>query len=130
MGFLEEYRKAEDENKSSKLKRQKGKVKTAMAAINSDTSSDFAKQLKQQQQKTGSLLGQMKSLLTAFQASLLSPFKQSSLVKSNSGDRGRDRWRGRGNEDGDAEVIVEGVIDLEVGASPGTPTAGTNPTTE
>ena len=89
-------------------------MKTATATLNSDVSSDLAKQIKQQQQQIGSLMVQLKSTLSAFQASQSSPFKQSSQVNSNSVIEGE----GKVLRDGDAEVMVDGEGYLEVGTNP------------
>ena len=67
MSFLEEWRKAEDEGRISKPKSDK-MIKTAAATITPDKTTEMSKQLKYQQHLTGNLVGQMKTLVTAFQA--------------------------------------------------------------
>ena len=69
MTFLEEYRKAEDEDGLGKIK-LKGKVKVAAAttAANSPSYSDaFAKQLKKQQQQFDALMGKVQAMVTILQ---------------------------------------------------------------
>ena len=71
MSFLEECRKAEDENGVGQAKaKAKGKIKIAAAAINSPLSySDaFAKQLKKQQQQFETLMGKVQTLVSTLQA--------------------------------------------------------------
>ena len=65
MTFLEECRKAEDENRIGQTK-FKGKLKAAVATIPSTKSDEIAKQLKKKKQ-IGTLVGKMKTLVTTLQ---------------------------------------------------------------
>ena len=68
MSFLEECRKAEDEDGVGKAK-AKGKVKIAAATANSSAHSDaFAKQLKRQQQQFDTLMGKVQTMVTTLQS--------------------------------------------------------------
>ena len=58
MSFLEECRKAEDEDMTGKPK-TKGKLKIAAATISSNPNDALAKQLKRQQQQFDTLMGKM-----------------------------------------------------------------------
>ena len=65
MSFLEECRKAEDEDGVGKNK-AKGKIKIAAATASSPTYSDaFAKQLKKQQQ-FDALMGKVQAMVTTW----------------------------------------------------------------
>ena len=63
MTFLEECRKAEDEDRVGKSK-SKGKLKAAAATIPSTQSNEITKQSKKQQQQFDTLMGKMKTLVT------------------------------------------------------------------
>ena len=66
MTFLEECRRAEDEDGMGKIK-PKGKVKVAAAtttASSSPYSDAFAKQLKKQQQQFDALMGKVQAMVT------------------------------------------------------------------
>ena len=68
MSFLEECRKAEDEDGVGKTK-AKGKIKIAAATASSPTYSDaFTKQLKKQQQQSDTLMGKVQATVTTLQA--------------------------------------------------------------
>ena len=68
MSFLEECRKAEDEDGVGKNK-AKGKIEIAAATASSPTYSDaFAKQLKKQQQQFDALMGKVKAMVTTLQS--------------------------------------------------------------
>ena len=79
MTFLEECRKAEDEDGVGKSK-SKGKVKIAAAtAIPSAQNDALAKQLKRQQQQFDTLMGKVKAMVTILQshtAQATSSFRQ------------------------------------------------------
>ena len=62
MTFLDECRKAEDEDRVGKSK-SKGKLKAA-ATIPSNQSDEITKQLKKQQQHFDTIMGKMKTLVT------------------------------------------------------------------
>ena len=68
MSFLEECRKAEDEDGVGKVK-AKGKIKVAAATTSSPSYSDaFAKQLKKQQQQFDALMGKVQAMVTTLQS--------------------------------------------------------------
>ena len=79
MTFLEECRKAEDEDRVGKAK-SKGKVKIAAATANSYAKNDaFVKQLKRQQQQFDTLMGKVHAKVTTLQshnAQATSSFRQ------------------------------------------------------
>ena len=91
MSFLEECRKAEDEDGMGKAK-AKGKIKIAAATASSPTYSDaFAKQLKKQQQQFDVLMGKVQAMVTTLQsqnAQVTSSFCQGN---PSFGMRGRGR---------------------------------------
>ena len=66
MTFLEECRKAEDEDRIGKSK-SKGKLKAAAATIPSTQSDEMTKQLKKQEQQFDTMMGKMKTLVTTLQ---------------------------------------------------------------
>ena len=91
MTFLEECRKAEDEDGVGKTK-AKGKIKIAATTASSPTYSDaFAKQLKKQQQQFDALMGKIQAMVTTLQAE--NAQATSSLCQGNPslGMRGRGR---------------------------------------
>ena len=67
MTFLEECRKAEDEDRAGKPK-TKGKLKIAAATISSTPNDALAKQLKRQQQQFDTLMGKVQSMITTLQS--------------------------------------------------------------
>ena len=68
MSFLEECRKAEDEDGVGKAK-SKGKVKIAAPTATSSVHSDaFAKQLKRQLQQFDTLMGKVQTMVTTLQS--------------------------------------------------------------
>ena len=68
MSYLEECRKAEDEDGVGKAK-AKGKIKIAAATASSSAHSDaFAKQLKRQQQQFDTLMGKVQAMVTTLQS--------------------------------------------------------------
>ena len=104
MTFLEECRKAEDEDRASKSK-IKGKLKIAAATISSTQSDAIAKQLKRQQQQLDTLMGKMQSMIATLQshtAQASSTFRQGNPCLWNEGEGGLH--------------IIIGEEDLEVGA--------------
>ena len=66
MTFLEECRKAGDEDRAGKPK-PKGKLKIAAATISSTPNDAFAKQLKKKQQQFDTLMGKVQSMITTLQ---------------------------------------------------------------
>ena len=90
MPFLEECRKAEDEDRTGKPK-PKRKLKIAAATISSTPNDTFAKQLKRQQQQFDTLMGKVQSMITTLQthtAQATSTFRQGNPFF---GIRGRGR---------------------------------------
>ena len=70
MTFLEECRKAEDEDRVGKMK-PKGKIKVAAATTTASSPSyndAFAKQLKKQQQQIDALMGKVQAMVTTLQS--------------------------------------------------------------
>ena len=71
MTFLEEWRKAEDEDGVGKIK-PKGKVKVAAATTTATSPSTyngvFAKQLRKQQQQFEALMGKVQAMVTTLQS--------------------------------------------------------------
>ena len=81
MTYLEECRKAEDEDRAGKPK-SKGKLKIAAATIPSSQNDTLATQLKMQQQQFDTLMGKVQSMITTLQfpiAQATSTFKQETL---------------------------------------------------
>ena len=72
MTFLEECRKAEDEDRIGKSK-SKGKLKAAAATIPSTQSDEMTKQLKKQEQQFDTMMGKMKTLVTTLQTQTARP---------------------------------------------------------
>ena len=70
MAFLEECRKAEDEDGVGKVKpKRKIKVATATTTTSSPSYNDaFAKQLKKQQQQFDALMGKVQAMVTTLQS--------------------------------------------------------------
>ena len=66
MTFLEECRKAEDEDRAGKPK-TKGKLKIAAATISSTPNDAFGKWLKRQQQQFDTLMGKVQLMITTLQ---------------------------------------------------------------
>ena len=65
MHFLEECQKEEDEDKVGQAKRGPTKAKVAAATIPPTREDELAKQLKYQQHQIDTLVGQVKSLVSA-----------------------------------------------------------------
>ena len=106
MTFLEECRKAGDEDRAGKPK-PTGKLKIAAATIFSTPNDAFAKQLKRQQQQFDTLMGKVQSMITTLQthtAQATSTFRQ-----------GNPSF-GMGGEPGLPLIIMVGEEDQEVGA--------------
>ena len=121
MTFLEECRKAEDEDWVGKAK-SKGKVMTAaVTAISSAQNDAFAKQLKRQQQQFDTLMGKVHAMVTTLQsqtAQATSSFRQG---KSSFGMRGKG---------GCPFIVMVGGESLEVEAFLHKQMEGAAPTTE
>ena len=78
--FLEECRKAKDEDRVGKSK-SKGKLNAAAATIPSTQNNEITKQLKKQKQQFDTLMGKMKTLVTTLQtqtAQVSTTFRQGS----------------------------------------------------
>ena len=107
MTFLEECRKAEDENGVGKAK-SKGKVKIAAAtAISSAKNDAFAKQLKRQQQQFDTLIGKVKAMVTSL---------QSQNAQATSSFRQGNPSFGMGGRGGCPFIVMVGGESLEVEA--------------
>ena len=72
MHFLEECRKAEDEDKVDKTKTKPPKAKLAAATVPPTREDELAKQLRYQQHQIDSLVGQVKKLVSAVKATRVS----------------------------------------------------------
>ena len=95
MSFLEECRKAEDEDGVGKNK-DKGKIKITAATASSPTYSDaFAKQLKKQQQQFDALMGKVLAMVTTLQSQNVQA--TSSCCQGNPSSRMRGRMPFHGN---------------------------------
>ena len=106
MTFLEECRKAEDEDRADKPK-TKGKLKIAASTISSTHNDALAKQLKRQQQQFDTLMGKVQSMLTTL---------QSHSAQATSTFRQGNPSFGMGGEGGLHLIIMVGEEDLEVRA--------------
>ena len=96
MTFLEECRKAEDEDRPGKSK-IKGKLKAAVATIPSTQNDALAKQLKRQQQQFDTLMGKMQSMVATLQsenAQATTTFRQGN-PSFGMGERGRTTYNDR-----------------------------------
>ena len=72
MHFLEECRKAEDEDKVDQTKPRPPKAKVAAATVPPTREDGVAKQLRYQQHQIDSLVGQVKKLVSAVKATRVS----------------------------------------------------------
>ena len=90
MTFLEECRKAEDEDGVGKAK-SKGKVKITAAAISSAQSDAFTKQLKRQQQQFDTLMGKVQAMVTTLQSHNAQATSSFRSGYPSFGMRGRER---------------------------------------
>ena len=72
MQFLEECRKAEDEDKVGQSKLNPPKAKLAAATVQPTREDELAKQLRYQQHQIDTLVGQVKSLVSAVKATRIS----------------------------------------------------------
>ena len=94
MTFLEECRKAEDEDRIGQSK-IKGKLKVAAATLPSNQSDEITKKIKKQQQQVDTLVGKMKTLVTTLQmAQASTSFRQGSPSFGMKG-RGRNPYTDR-----------------------------------
>ena len=91
MSFLEECRKAEDEDGVGKAK-AKGKIKIAAATASSPADSDaLAKQLKKQQQQFDTLMGKVQTMVTTLQSQHAKATSSFCQGNPSFGMRGRGR---------------------------------------
>ena len=72
MHFLEECRKAEDEDKVGQAKSNPPKAKVAAATVPPTREDELAKQLRYQQHQIDALVGQVKNLVSAVKATRVS----------------------------------------------------------
>ena len=68
MQFLEECRKVEDEDKVGQIRLDPPKAKVAAATVPPTRDDELAKQLKYQQHQIDTLVGQVKTLVSAVKA--------------------------------------------------------------
>ena len=91
MHFLEEYQKAEDEDKVGQTKAGPAKAKMAAATIPPTREDELAKQLKHQQHQTDTLVGQVKNLVSADKAARVS---SKGAMSGGFGRQPQNTWRG------------------------------------
>ena len=88
MHFLEECCKAEDEDKVGQAKAVLTKAKVAAATIPPTREDELAKQLRYQQHQIDTLVGQVKTWMSAVKAARVSS-------TGAMGDNPKHTWRGR-----------------------------------
>ena len=92
MHFLEECRKAEDEDKvGQQAKTGQTKAKVAAAIIPPTREDEFAKQLKYQQHQIDTLVGQVKNLVSAVKSARVS---SKGAMAGGYGRQPQNTWRG------------------------------------
>ena len=91
MHFLEECRKAEDEDKVGQTKPNPPKAKVAAATIPPTREDELAKQLRYQQHQIDTLVGQVKSLVSAVKATRAS---SRGATTGGPGMHPQNTWRG------------------------------------
>ena len=91
MHFLEECRKAEDEDKVGQIKPNPPKAKVAAATIPPTREDELAKQLRYQQYQIDTLVGQVKSLVSAVKATRVS---SRGATTGGPGMHTQTTWRG------------------------------------
>ena len=92
MHFLEECRKAEDEDKVDQSKTKPPKAKVAAATISATREDELAKQLRYQQHQIDSLVGQVKKLVSAVKAARVS--SRGANTTDGPGMPPQHTWRG------------------------------------
>ena len=97
MHFLEECRKAEDEDKGRQTKPNPPKAKVAAATIPPTKEDELAKQLRHQQHQIDTLVGQVKSLVSAVKATRVS---SRGATTGGTGMHTQTTWRGGSRERG------------------------------
>ena len=91
MHFLEEWRKAEDEDKVGQTKSNPPEVKVAAATIPPTREDELNKQLRYQLHQIDTLMGQVKNLVSAVKARRVS---SRGATKGGSGMPTQTSWRG------------------------------------
>ena len=91
MPFLEEYHKAEDEDKVGQVKAGPPKAKVAAATIPPTREDELAKQLKYQQHQIDTLVGQVKKLVSAVKTTGVS---SRGAMTGGLGRQPQNTWRG------------------------------------
>ena len=92
MHFLEECRKAEDENKVVQTKSNPPKAKVAAATVPPKREDKLARQLRYQQHQIDALVGQVKSLVSAVKATRVS--SRGTNTTGGPGMQIQNSWRG------------------------------------
>ena len=92
MHFLEECRKAEDEDKVDQIKTKPPKAKVAAATVPPTREDELAKQLRYQQHQIDSLVGQVKKLVSAVKATRVS--SRGANTTDGPGMQPQNSWRG------------------------------------
>ena len=90
--FLEECRKAEDEDKVDQSKIKPPKIKVAATTIPSTRKDELARQLKYQQHQIDSLVGQVKKLVSAAKATRVS--SRGAITTDGTRMQPQNSWRG------------------------------------
>ena len=90
MHFLEECHKAEDEDKVGQAKASPPKAKLAAATIPPTREDELAKQLKYQQCQIDALVGQVKNLVSAVKAAMVSSRR---AMAGGFGRQPQNTWR-------------------------------------
>ena len=91
MHFLEECRKAEDEDKVGQIKSNPPKAKVAAATVPPTREDELAKQLRYQQHQIDTLVGQVKNLVSAVKSTRVS---SRGATTGGSGMPTQTSWRG------------------------------------
>ena len=92
MHFLEECRKAEDEDKVGQAKSNPPKAKVAAATVPPTREDELAKQLRYQQHEIDALVGQVKNLVSAVKATRVS--SRGANTTGGPGMQTQNSWRG------------------------------------
>ena len=92
MHFLEECRKAEDEDKVGQTKSNPPKAKVAAATVPPTREDELAKQLRYQQHQIDALVGQVKNLVSAVKATRVS--SRGANTTGGPGMQTQNTWRG------------------------------------
>ena len=92
MHFLEECRKAEDEDKVGQTKTNPPKAKVAAATVPPTRKDELAKQLRYQQHQIDALVGQVKNLVSAVKATRVS--SRGANTAGGPGMQTQNSWRG------------------------------------